>query len=139
MSLSRAELAAKLWGRLQRPFAEVGIANADTSGNLMEPLDDTLAALGLEDDGVVPDDNKTKAIALAVYYGWEAIVRAFIDMDDQVDAPNIHIVNSKQGDRYEKQRDLALQTAAPYLPDDGSFSSGTINLGFISTETEVWA
>jgi hypothetical protein len=139
MSLSRAELAAKLWGRLQRPFTEVGIADADTSGNLMEPLDDTLAALGLEDDGVVSDDNKTKAIALAVYYGWEAIVRAFIDMDDQVDAPNIHMVNSKQGDRYEKQRDLAQLAAAPYLPDGGSFSSGTIHLGFIPSCTEAWS
>jgi hypothetical protein len=47
MSMSRAQLAAELWGRLGTQFTEAGITNTDTTGNLKEPVDSTLLALGV--------------------------------------------------------------------------------------------
>jgi hypothetical protein len=47
MSMSRAQLAAELWGRLGTQFTEAGITNIETTGNLKEPVDSTLLALGI--------------------------------------------------------------------------------------------
>lgn len=141
--MNRAALAAELWGRLQRPFTEVGITNSDTSGNLKEPIDATLLALGTAWDdvatGTVAAGDELKAIALAVYYGWGAIVSAFQDKDIQVDAPNIRISKSNQGNRYEARLAEAKAAALPWLPDEGSWGFGTISLGFIEPESEVCA
>ena len=50
MGMSRAQLSAALWGLLQRQFTEVGIENEDSTGNLKEPVDFTLLALGTSYD-----------------------------------------------------------------------------------------
>lgn len=143
MSLSRAELAAELWGRLQRPFAEVGITNSDTTGNLKEPLDATLSALGVAyadlGVGVVQYGDELKAITVAVYYGYAAML----------DAVSTRVTRSlsaasPQVSRTDNFTDLtrtleaamarAKAAALPYLPAEGSWGYGTISLGFIEPE-----
>lgn len=137
--MNRAALAAELWGRLQRPFAEVGITNSDTTGNLKEPLDATFLALGVAygdvATGTVSSGDELKAITVAVYYGYAAIVGAFIDKEIEVDAPNTRVSKGTQGDRYERLLANAKAAALPYLPDDGgTWGGGVISLGFIESE-----
>lgn len=141
--MNRAALAAELWGRLQRPFAEVGITNSDTTGNLKEPVDSTLSALGVAygdlATGTVAAGSEAAAIALATYYGYVAVVGAFTDKDVQVDAPTIRISKSNQGNRYETALARAKADAAAWLPDDGAaFAVGVISLDFIEPISEVW-
>lgn len=135
MSLSRAELAAELWGRLQRPFAEVGITNSDTTGNLKEPIDSTLVALGTAfgdlATGMVAAGDELKAITVAVYYGWDAAVTAAANLvDGSVGAPQVQESLSQLTANYTKQRDLAKQAALPWLPSDNTWGYGAITLGF---------
>ena len=136
MSLSRAQLAAELWGRLQRPFAEVGITNSDTTGNLKEPIDATLLALGTAwgdvATGTVATGDELKAITVAAYYGWEAAVTAAANLvDGSVGAPQVQESASQLTANYTKQRDLAKQAAQQYLPDEGAFVVGVIALDII--------
>jgi len=136
MSLSRAQLAAELWGRLQRPFAEVGITNSDTTGNLKEPIDATLLALGTAWDdvssGTVESGSEASAIALAVYYGWgAAIVAAANLVDGSVGAPQVQESSSQLIANYTKQQEAAKRAVDAYLPDDGTFVVGVIALDII--------
>jgi hypothetical protein len=144
VGLSRNQLAAELWGVLQRTFAEVGIENSDTSGNLKEPIDATLAVLGVSyadlPTGEVADGSERAAIDVARYYGLQAVYIAatgFVDM--QVDAPSIRLSKSQYVANVKAAMDACKEIASPYLPADGAWGSGSISLGFISTETEVWA
>lgn len=136
MSLSRAQLAAELWGRLQRPFAEVGITNSDTTGNLKEPIDATLLALGTAwgdvATGTVAAGDELKAITVAVYYGWEAAVTAAANLvDGSVGAPQVQESSSQLIANYTKQQEYAKVAANAYLPDDGTFAIGVIALDII--------
>ncbi len=134
--MNRAALAAALWGDLQRPFTEVGITNADTSGNLKEPLDKTFRALGTawgdEATATVADGSEAAALSVAVYYGWEAVVTAAANLvDGSVGAPQVSESSSQLFANYTKQRDAAKRDALAYLPDDGAFSIGAIVMDFI--------
>ena len=138
--MNRAALAAELWGRLQRPFAEVGITNSDTTGNLKEPLDATFLALGVAygdvATGTVASGDELKAITVAVYYGLDAVYRGALNkVDTSVGAPQVSRSSSQMVANLKAALDAAKQAALPYLPDDGgTWGSGTITLGFLEPQ-----
>ena len=149
MSLSRAELQASLWGTLQRPFTEVGIANTDTTGNLKEPLDATLYAMGTAyadlTTGTIADGSEFDALKVARYYGLSAIYDAALNRVD-VRLTDEDMSRSDTWSQFVKNlkdaRDEAKADAAPFLPADGSWGAGSLSLGFIplgSDTTETWA
>jgi hypothetical protein len=135
--MSRAQLAANLWGLLQRQFTEVGISNEDSTGNLKEPVDFTLLALDVDFDdlatGSVASADVSKALTVARYYGLRAIYDAAlyrVDYQQSVGAPSV----SKQENRsqYVRQLEEALKRAKadaePYLPETGAGAFGFATL-----------
>jgi hypothetical protein len=142
MSMSRAQLAANLWGLLQRQFQEVGISNEDSTGNLKEPVDSTLLALEVDYSDLptaeVANADVIKAVTLSRYYGLRAIYDAAlyrVDYQMSVGAPSA----SKQENRSQYVRQLeeslkrAKAEADPYLPETGAaaFGFGVIALDHI--------
>lgn len=143
MGLSRNQLAAELWGVLQRTFAEVGIENSDTSGNLKEPIDATLAVLGVPyadlPTGEVADGSERAAIDVARYYGLQAVYLAatgFVDI--QVDAPTIRLSKSQYVANVKEALAACYDTASPYLPSTGVWGGGVITIPYVTSETEFW-
>ena len=136
MGMSRAQLSAALWGLLQRQFTEVGIENEDSTGNLKEPVDFTLLALGTSYDdlttGTVASADVGKAMIVARFYGLQAAYDAALGrVDMSVGAPSV----SKSGNQYVKDLAAALAIAEtrakPYLPDTGAFGFATLILDHI--------
>jgi hypothetical protein len=141
MGLSRAELATELWGWLQRSFVEVGITNSDTSGNLKEPLDATLSVFDVAYSdlmsGAISDGAERRAINVAVYYGYAAILVAAetrVTSSISVSAPSVSkSVNwSDYVQNITKAMERARAIAAPDLPSDATWGSGSMSLGFVS-------
>lgn len=145
--MNRAALAAELWGRLQRPFAEVGITNSDTSGNLKEPIDATLTALGTAygdlATGTVESGSEAAAIALAVYYGYVAMLDGIatrVTRSMSAATPNVSRTDnySELTDTLEAALKRAAVAASPYLPADGTFVTGSIAMDIIEP-VECWS
>lgn len=109
---------ADLWGMLQRQFAEVGISNEDSTGNLKEPVDATLLALGTAysdlGTGAVSDGDEHKALTIARYQGLRTVYDAALaKVDVTIDAPN----TSVRWSQYAAAIKAALETAkADALP-----------------------
>lgn len=147
MTMGRAQLSAELWGRLQRQFAEAGIDNTDTTGNLKEPVDSALMALGTSysdlPSGTVADTDITQAIAWAVYFGYVAVLHAVAHtgtaISKSVGAPSV----SKSENRadyiksLERLRDAAYASASALAPGD-AWAFGDMNLGILSPVPEGW-
>jgi len=140
MALSRAALAAELWGHLQRSFTEVGIANSDTSGNLKEPVDATLSAFDVAygdlPTGTIADGNERAAITVAIYYGYVAVLagaeqRATTSIS--VGAPSVtKSVNwSDYVANITRAMERAKTLAAANLPADNAWGSGSLDLDFV--------
>ncbi len=140
--MTRAELRDQLWGVLQAQFAEVGMANADSSGNLKETLDLTLLALGVAfgdvATGAVATGDEGRALLLGMYYGlervyWAALQR--VDVSTSVGSPSVS--RSESGSQYVRALETALErarvNAAPFLPEEAaaSWGSGRISLDFL--------
>lgn len=141
--MNRAALAAELWGRLQRPFAEVGITNSDTTGNLKEPIDATLLALGTAwgdvATGTVAAGDELKAITVAVYYGYAAMLDAVSTrVTRSLSAASPQVSRTDAFTDLTKTLEAAMArakaAALPYLPADSSWGYGTVSLGFIESE-----
>ena len=140
MSLSRAELATELWGWMQRSFTEVGITNSDTSGNLKEPLDATLQVFDVAyadlSSGSIADGTERRAINVAVYYGYMAVLVAAeqrATTSISVSAPSVSkSVNwSDYVTNITKAMERAKAIAAPDLPSDSTWGSGSLSLEFV--------
>jgi hypothetical protein len=150
MGLSRAELAAELWGLLQRQFTEIGIANEDTSGNLKEPIDATLGVFDVAYSdlatGTIADGSERDAINVARYYGYVTVLESALNrVTTSISASAPSVSKSSNWSEYIKNLTDAMersrQIAAAFLPSDGSWGSGSISLGFVPSATELteWA
>lgn len=145
MSMSRAQLAAALWGTLQRQFTEVGIENSDDAGNLKEPLDSTLLALGTAyadlSDGEVDTGDEAAALAIVEYQGLRAALRAYNKVDTTIDAPTVTVRWSQLGDKLRKDvADAAvIVSAALSERNGGSWGVGSLSLGFIEPTTTEYS
>lgn len=147
MPQSRAQLVSDLWGMLQTQFTEVGTINEDSTGNLKEPVDLTLLALGTDYDDLptatVANADVAKAMILARYYGLSKVYDGAmnrIDSNKSVGAPSVSRSDSKS--QYVRALERALETAKaaaePYLPAAASaWGFGTISLDFIEPTCEV--
>lgn len=137
MSLSRAQLAAALWGTLQRQFQEVGIENEDSTGNLKEAVDSTLLALGTEYDeletATVGSGDESKALIVARYHGLQAVYDAALSMvDTTIDAPNTSVRWSQYAANLENALTRAEAVAAPYMATvDSGWGVGSLSLDYI--------
>lgn len=142
MPMQRAQLTADLWGMLQTQFTEVGIVNDDSTGNLKEPVDQTLLALGTDYDDLptatVANADVSKALILARYYGLLKVYDAAMNRTDtqkSVGAPSVSRSDNKS--QYVRQLENAIfrakEQAEPFLPSAGanSWGFGTISLDFI--------
>jgi hypothetical protein len=138
MSLTRAQLAANLWGTLQRQFTEVGIENTDDSGNLKEPVDSTLLALGVDysdlETAVIADGGEQKALIVARRYGYEAILDAAATwVDLTIDAPNTSVKRSQFVQNIERALARATADAAPFIDTGASvWGFGSLPIGHIT-------
>lgn len=142
MSMSRAQLSAELWGRLGAEFTAAGITNADTTGNLKEPLDSALLSMGVAygdlATATVPDSDIQRAIAWAEYYGYDRLIavglRNSISTTMSVGAPSVS--KSTNGDNYikslERQRDAA-RAKAEALSAGTAWVFGDLSLGIFDT------
>jgi hypothetical protein len=146
MSMSRMELAGYLWGRLQAQFTEVGIVNADSSGNLKEPLDDTFVALGFSFSdaatATVEDADTQKALALVRYYGLTTVYDAALNRTDEqksVGAPSVSLSQNKS--QFVRQLENALfrakENAEPFLPKGDTWIFGSISTDTIGAIPET--
>lgn len=120
MGMSRAQLAANLWGLLQRQFTEVGIENEDSTGNLKEPVDFTLLALGTSYDdlasGTVDDGSEADALTIARYQGLRTVYDAALaKVDVTIDAPNTSVKWSQYAAAIEKALTAAKAEALPLM------------------------
>lgn len=140
MAMSRAQLTAALWGTLQRQFTEVGITNTDDSGNLKEPVDSTLLALGVAysvlasgDADLIADGDEHKALIVARAYGLSTILDAALNtFDESIDAPNTTIKRSQFVTNIERALARANADAAPFISTAPSaWGAGTISLDYI--------
>jgi hypothetical protein len=136
MAMTRAQLAADLWGMLQRQFAEADIANEDSTGNLKEPVDSTLLALGVDyaelATAEVANSDVVKARILARYYGLSAVYDAVLNsVDVQVDAPNVNLRRSQRVANLKAAVDAARAVALPFISveNEGSWFVGSVDLG----------
>jgi hypothetical protein len=75
--LTRAGVVAELAARLATPLSDAGLAAADTSGALKEPIDDALRMLGYPESDLVAaevvDDDVPAMLALARYTTLKAV------------------------------------------------------------------
>ncbi len=142
MSMSRAQLAAELWGRLQTQFTVAGITNADTTGNLKEPVDSALMALGIGygdlPTATVADSDVQRAIAWAVFYGYSAVIPRVADQAKQVStsvgAPSVS--KSTNGAAYLNELRLlrdAAKDAAEHMTPGMAWAVGELATGVFST------
>lgn len=120
MGMSRAQLAANLWGLLQRQFTEVGIENEDSTGNLKEPIDFTLLALGTSyadlSSGTVDDGDEHDALTIARYQGLRSVYDAALaKVDVTIDAPNTSVKWSQYAAAIEKALTAAKAEALPLM------------------------
>lgn len=120
MGMSRAQLAANLWGLLQRQFTEVGIENEDSTGNLKEPVDFTLLALGTSyadlASGTVDDGSEADALTIARYQGLRSVYDAALaKVDVTIDAPNTSVKWSQYAAAIEKALTAAKAEALPLM------------------------
>lgn len=120
MGMSRAQLAANLWGLLQRQFTEVGISNEDSTGNLKEPVDFTLLALGTSyadlASGTVDDGDESDALTIARYQGLRTVYDAALaKVDVTIDAPNTSVKWSQYAAAIEKALNAAKAEALPLM------------------------
>lgn len=146
MSMSRAQLAAELWGRLGTQFTEAGITNIETTGNLKEPVDSTLLALGISYSdlatGTVADADIPRAIALASYFGYVKLIHAVAHTGTSrtisVGAPSV----SKSENRadyirsLERLRDAAKAEADDLSPGRGTWAFGDLSLRIYPSEAQ---
>ena len=138
MSMSRADLQAYLWGRLQTLFTEVGMTDDDTAGNLKEPLDETFVALGSSygDAAIatVSDEDTSKALALVRYYGLTSIYDAALNRIDEqksVGAPSVSLSQNKS--QFVRQLENALfrarENVEAFLPTGTKWIVGELETG----------
>jgi hypothetical protein len=143
MSMIRAQLAGAMWGRLQQQFVEAGISNEDTTGNLKEPVDETLIALGVgyEDleTATVETVDEAKALILARYYGLLTVYDAVMNRTDtQISTGAPSVSKSESKSQYVRQLENALfrarENAEPFLPSTtgSSWSVDDLTLGIYS-------
>jgi hypothetical protein len=140
--MNRAALVAELWIRLQRVFVVVGITDEDTPGNLKEPVDDTLRALGVAyadlATGEVADSDIDKAIILAEYYGLKTVYKSAIqNVDISVAAPQVSKSKSQFVANITAALALAKAEAAAWIPGEATWSAGTIDLDFVPDASEI--
>lgn len=138
MSMNRVELMGYAWGRLGVLFTEVGMTNDDSSGNMKEPLDDTLMALGstYEDaaSAVVATADERAARALVRYYGLIAIQDSalnYVDESKSTGAPSVSLSRSRSQfvAQIEKSLERAYKDAAQYLPIGGGWIENDLETG----------
>lgn len=139
--MSRAQLVAKLWEDLGGAFTEAGITNADTAGNLKGPVDNALLALGVAfgdlATATVTDADITRAIALANYYGYVAILQRVAhkagSTSASVGAPSVS--KSENHAEYiralERLRDAAKADAEALTPGTG-WAFADLDLGIFA-------
>lgn len=139
--MTRAQLAADLWGMLQRQFVEAGITNDDSTGQLKEPVDSTLLALGIDYSDLaaaeVANTDVSKARILARYYGLSTIYDAVLDrVDEQVDAPSVNLRRSQMVTQVKAALDNAESAAKPFIPvfNEGSWGFASLSIGYIEPE-----
>lgn len=140
--MNRAALVAELWIRLQHVFAVVGMSNEDSPGNMKEPVDDTLRALGVSyadlATGEVASSDVDKAIVLAEYFGLKAVYKSAIEsVDISVAAPQVSKSKSQFVLNVKDALTQARADASPWIPGDVKWLSGSIDLDFMSDESDV--
>lgn len=147
MTMSRAQLVAELWGRMQVQFTRAGIVNEDTSGNLKEPVDSALGAIGVSYStratGEASDDLADVAIAWAVFYGCQKVLDAVAheatSTSKSVSAPGVSL--SANGAEFiravERMRDNAKARAEALTPG-GTWVFTELDNGLHVTSDGSW-
>lgn len=82
--MNRADAAAIVASRYPTQLADAGMTGADTPGNLKEPLDDALLALGHGYDDLAGGDDRDPMgfVTLARYYTLRAVLARVSDRFD---------------------------------------------------------
>lgn len=143
MAMSRAVLMERIWADYQDDLQRASLVKEDTTGNLKEPIDDTLTALGIAyndlEAGAVPDGSEAKAILLARFYVLQKVWRwAKGQIDIQVDAPTVRLSRSQFFDHVTAELADAKAAASPFIPtaNESTWGVGTISLDFL--EPSCW-
>jgi hypothetical protein len=140
MAVTRADVVAHLSAALPEFLAAAGMDQADTAGDLKEPIDAALRLLG-----VARADRPTYEVADADGDAYEALAR-LTTMERVVAALGRKFDVSTEGDSYRlsQQRDAAeklltrLRIDPLVLPyAGGGWSSGAVSLGWVEPEEEV--
>lgn len=136
--MDRSDIATYMWGRLGAMFTEVGIDNADTTGDLKEPIDDTFLALGVNYADLASATSASSDVraarSLAYYYGLISIRDAALNRVDESKsngAPSVSLSRSRSQfvDNVNAAIDQAEKAATPYLPVVDSWVEGSLETG----------
>ena len=139
MSMTRGEMQDALWGDLQWGFTEVGITNTDDSGNLKEPLDRALLALGTSYSdlatGEAADGDEYTALAILHYTGLQTIYNAALaKVDVTIDAPNTSVKWSQFVANIAAALMEAKAEATPLMTTTvSSWVATSVNTGYLDT------
>lgn len=141
MPMSRAQLAADVAASLSEYIAETEIQPADTVGNLKEPIDKALRALGRTSSTLadpIEDSQEVAAIALAEWRVLERLHNALTTVwtNSDFDGPESRLQLVESLKRLEARiaaakadADLELSTIT-----DTTWSFGSLNLNYLSVE-----
>lgn len=121
MALSRAQLVTEIGGLMGQALAVANLAPTDTAGNLKEPINATLRALGVAQaslDSVaadlVADGAEAKALAFARYFVLDRAVDAVHDLTDISAGEDGGVKSSQTVASLERQRERARAVAEGY-------------------------
>ncbi len=130
--MTRVEAVAEVNARIGLWLIEAAITAADTSGNLKEPLDDALAAMGVarvNRPTAQPVDGD-RFVLEAEYHTLRKVVRVLgrrFDLASEGD--NLRLAQVR------KHAEIDLADAAARLREVTGFWVGSLDLAFVAVET----
>jgi hypothetical protein len=142
MSITRAQLSTYIGGMLTQPLTAAGISSVDSTGNMKEPIDDALLALGVDPtlisgSGAFTALDARAAYATVKYYALMRIRDAVLHMVDiagespQVTAKRSQFVtalNARIAEAKVDSESFATTTTT------GGWSRGSLNLNYIEPD-----
>lgn len=121
VALSRSQLVSEIGGLAAQVLAVAKLAPTDTAGNLKEPINATLRALGVGQASLesvaadlVADGLEAKALAFARYFVLDRAVDAVHELTDISAGDDGGVKSSQTVASLERQRDRAREVAHGY-------------------------
>lgn len=109
-------MVGEVGARLRRALAMFGLQETDTVGNLREPINEALRALGVAEatllTATVADGDEKKALAFARYFVLDWFIDTAHDLTDLSAPGGASLKQQQTVQSLERQRDKALIAAA---------------------------